>query len=132
MAPEQLLGDFELDGRSDVYALGVLGYLALAGRLPEPFPAPRTPLAALAPAAPAALVAAVERCLAADPEHRWRSAAALRAALREGAASSPSLRERLHALGERASAAVAGVARRLARAARAGTGVRPGALGPLR
>ena len=42
-------------------------------------------LAALAPRAPRALVAALQRCLAKDPTGRWPDAASLRVALADGA-----------------------------------------------
>jgi len=96
MSPEQAWGGRELDGRSDLYSLGVTGYVMLSGRLPfeggslqvvlaqhaarEP-----TPLEALVPEAPRDLVDAVMRCLAKEPERRWESGRALREALSEGA-----------------------------------------------
>jgi serine/threonine-protein kinase len=40
MSPEQAANE-PLDGRSDIYALGVVGYLAVSGRLP--FEAPSLP-----------------------------------------------------------------------------------------
>ncbi|HEU4563276.1 MAG TPA: serine/threonine-protein kinase [Gemmatimonadaceae bacterium] len=94
MSPEQVVAERELDGRSDVYALGVLGYLLLSGRLPfvgETFQevaaqhlsrAPRA-LRALAPHAPADLCATIMRCLAKDPAARWPDARALARAVAE-------------------------------------------------
>ena len=92
MAPEQFAGEHAADPRSDVYALGALGYALLSGA--PPF-AGRTagalavqhlvrtvpPLAERAPGAPLALVAVVERCLAKEPDARWPSAAAVGEAL---------------------------------------------------
>ena len=96
MSPEQATGEREIDGRSDVYSLGVMGYLMLAGRLP--FEASSTPamlvkhvserphpLLEYRPDAPPALVAILERCLAKSPDDRW-TAAGLRDAVK-GAAS---------------------------------------------
>ncbi len=92
MSPEQAVGEPDIDGRSDIYSLGVLGYLMLAGRLPFDGPnftvlaaqhvvhAPRA-LAELAPDAPEALVEAIERCLAKEPADRWQRAGELREAL---------------------------------------------------
>jgi serine/threonine-protein kinase len=92
MSPEQALGDRELDGRSDIYSLGVVAYQILSGELPHRAnntPAmmmkhisevPR-PLKALRPDVPPALAAAVERALAKRPEERWGSANAFRDAI---------------------------------------------------
>ena len=92
MSPEQAMGERELDGRSDIYSLGVVGYQMLAGA--PPFRAANTPamlvkhlsetprpLDTKRPDAPAALVHAIMRALAKKPEHRWADAAEFRAAI---------------------------------------------------
>jgi serine/threonine-protein kinase len=92
MSPEQALGERDVDGRSDIYSLGVVGYQMLAGE--PPFTASNTPallmkhvsepprpIAQLRPDAPPALVGAVTRALAKKPEERWRDAAQFRDAV---------------------------------------------------
>ncbi|MDQ2664541.1 MAG: protein kinase [Gemmatimonadota bacterium] len=92
MSPEQALGERELDGRSDIYSLGVIGYQLLAGE--TPFKASNTPamlvkhvsetprpLAMLRPDAPAGLAHAIARALAKKPEERWPNAGAFRDAI---------------------------------------------------
>jgi eukaryotic-like serine/threonine-protein kinase len=91
MSPEQAAGA-ALDGRSDIYALGVVGYLAVSGRLP--FDASSTPALLLrqasedapsvthaAPGLPPALAAAIDRCLARDPGSRFTDGEELAASL---------------------------------------------------
>jgi serine/threonine-protein kinase len=96
MSPEQAMGEQELDGRSDQYALGVVGYQLLTGVLPfqasgatamlmkHVGEAPR-PVRERAPAVPPALAAAIERALAKRAEDRWPTAAAFRDAVRAAA-----------------------------------------------
>jgi serine/threonine-protein kinase len=92
MSPEQALGERELDGRSDIYSLGIIGYQMLAGE--PPFKASNTPamlvkhvsetprpLEQLRPDVPRDLVNAIARALAKKPEHRWADAGAFRDAL---------------------------------------------------
>src|SRR5687768_8614884 len=91
MSPEQAAGE-EIDGRSDLYSLGVVGYLALTGKLPFNAPSvaallamhlsqPAQPLGAVAPAVPAKLASVIDRCLAKDADARWPSGEALADAL---------------------------------------------------
>jgi len=104
MAPEQAVGDAACDARADIYALGVLGFRMLAGRLPFLGDTPRAVLAKhvtqqaprlspLAPRAPRDLVAAIERCLRKEPSARWQGAPALRRALIAGRPRLPFGRE---------------------------------------
>jgi serine/threonine protein kinase len=92
MSPEQAAGDREIDGRSDIYSLGVVGYQMLAGELP--FSAPTVPglllkqiteqapyLKDRAPTCPDDLASCVMRSLEKEPEARWPTADALRRAL---------------------------------------------------
>ena len=96
MAPEQAFGEPQLDPRSELYAVGVLGFLMLGGRLPfestspterlrQQEKGPGIPLASCAPDAPPDLIVAIERCLAFEPEARWHSARELRDGLIAGA-----------------------------------------------
>src|SRR5438067_3774241 len=92
MSPEQAAGDREIDGRSDIYSLGVVGYQMLAGELP--FSAPTVPgillkqiteqapnLKDRTPTCPEDLSSCVMRSLEKEPEARWPTADALRRAL---------------------------------------------------
>jgi eukaryotic-like serine/threonine-protein kinase len=92
MSPEQAAGEKEIDGRSDVYSLGIVTYQMLTGSLP--FTAPTvagvlmkqitempTPITDRRDDCPEDLALAVTRCLEKDPENRWPSADALRRGL---------------------------------------------------
>ncbi|MEP6618720.1 MAG: protein kinase [bacterium] len=101
MSPEQALGERELDGRSDIYSLGVIGYQLLAGE--TPFKASNTPamlvkhvsesprpLAMLRPDTPSRLAHAIARALAKKPEDRWEDASAFRDAILDTTELAPS------------------------------------------
>jgi serine/threonine-protein kinase len=95
MSPEQSSGDREIDGRSDLYSLGVVGYQMITGE--PPFEASSTPAMLVkhlsarpdpielrAPRVPPDLGRAVMLCLEKDPANRFPSASALAVALESG------------------------------------------------
>ena len=92
MSPEQAVGEREVDGRSDIYSLGVLAYQMVTGRLP--FTGGNTmalllkhvnerpqPIVEVRPDTPRGLREAIERALAKAPEDRWPTAGSMRQAL---------------------------------------------------
>ncbi|MDF1502835.1 serine/threonine-protein kinase [Roseisolibacter sp. H3M3-2] len=100
MSPEQSAGDREIDGRSDLYSLGVVAYQMLAGELP--FQATSTPAMLVKhlserpvpvnqrrPDCPPDLNTIVMRLLEKEPAQRFSGAAELEAVLRGSAPIAP-------------------------------------------
>src|SRR5690349_20878718 len=91
MSPEQAAGE-SLDGRSDLYSLGIVGYFALTGELPFTAPtvqavlmqqltkAPPS-LATAARGVPASLARVIETCLQKEASARYATGEALADAL---------------------------------------------------
>jgi eukaryotic-like serine/threonine-protein kinase len=91
LSPEQVTGDV-VDARSDIYALGVVGYFALSGRFPfnaelasavliAHVTKTAPPLHEIAPHTPRVLTDIVDRCMAKDPADRFQNCFELRDAL---------------------------------------------------
>ena len=85
MAPEQAMGEADVDHRVDIYALGLLAYEMLAGHPTFDAPSAQALLAAqvmevpkdirtVRPGTPPLLADAVMRCLEKNREDRWQSA----------------------------------------------------------
>jgi serine/threonine-protein kinase len=83
MSPEQLAGK-KIEGRSDLFSLGVMLYQLTCGRLPFQGESmaqlmfkianePHTDILAIAPALPPALVAIIDKALAKQPDARYQS-----------------------------------------------------------
>lgn len=83
MSPEQASGHSDIDGRSDIYSLGVMAYAMLAGRLPfegktaadiltQHLTREPAPLRSVAATVSDSTAQAIERCLAKDPAARWQ------------------------------------------------------------
>jgi serine/threonine-protein kinase len=108
MAPEQVRGSGPVDARADLYALGVMLFQMLTGRLPftaasametalaRLYEPPADPLS-LRPALPRALAAVLQRALAREADDRFQTADELATALSGERPAGPDLAEYLRA-----------------------------------
>ena len=114
MSPEQASGDRDVDGRSDLYSLGVVAYQMLTGE--PPFTGLTTPALLVKhlsetpvpveerrPDVPPMLGAMVMRLLEKDPEHRFQDAGEFAQALRSGIVPAAAIATRRPSAGGAAS-----------------------------
>src|SRR2546423_4596412 len=97
MSPEQVMAE-RVDGRSDVYSLGVVGYKALTSSLPfenrtatavlvDRVTKDAPKVGTIAPGLPDTLADVIDRCLAREADARYQTAGALALALEKVAQS---------------------------------------------
>jgi hypothetical protein len=100
MAPEQMRSSRDADARSDIWALGVVLYTLLAGRVPfkgtyltevcaAVLSGAAAPLTEVRPEVPQGLADVVARCMRLEPEDRYQSVVELVAALEPFARVAP-------------------------------------------
>lgn len=103
MAPEQALGEKDVDGRADIYSLGVIGYEMLAGRPPFTGETDQAvlvghltrdaePLETFRSGIPANVSAAVRKALEKTPSSRWQTAFDFHDAIESSRTTAPGLR----------------------------------------
>ena len=112
MSPEQASGEREVDGRSDVYSLGLVGYEMYTGApaisatsgptlILKQITEKPAPLATRVDDVPADVAETIDRALEKDPAARWQSAADMSRALGGGTTGETALATRTTAVSRR-------------------------------